>query len=339
MTWLLLIPLYFGTALLAWCITDRIRRYAVKRAILDYPNQRSSHSQPIPRGGGISIAVIVLSCLLVLWLAGEIPRRVLLAAGAGGILVTLVGWLDDKKDLPAAWRAASYLLASGWAVYWLFPLYATEIQCLVLAGSAVLALAWLTNLYNFMDGSDGMAAAQAIFTALVTALMLWPENHTGLSVLLLVLSAACAGFLIWNLPPARIFLGDTGSCLIGFLLAVLALFTSLEGKLPPAVWLILLSIFICDASLTLGKRVLKGEKWYRAHRSHAYQVLLQSGLTHGRLLSGVVIVNLLLLIPLSCLSYNFPDYQWWITAAVYLLMASVWLTIQLNWVKQKRLSL
>jgi len=327
----ILVAVYAITVLLAWWITAWSRRYAMQQAILDHPNHRSSHTEPTPRGGGIAIAVLVMAALMILWLSQYIPLQLFLALGGGGFLVATVGWIDDRWNISVIWRAASYLTASAWAVYWITDLYAPDLHYgfWIYAGIVVL-ISWLVNLYNFMDGTDGLAAAEGITTASITAILLLLAGQSGLAILLLILSAACGGFLIWNWPPAKIFMGDIGSCLIGFLFGAVALISYLNGSIGPAVWLILLSIFICDASLTLLKRILKREKWYSAHRSHAYQLLVQAGFSHKQLLIGLLLVNLLLY-PFAAVAHYVEDWSWWLTAGIYCLMGSLWWFIQLKY--------
>jgi len=327
---LLSLSIYTGVVFLAWGMTAWVRRYALNRMILDYPNQRSLHSVPTPRGGGISITLVVLICAVVLWSTGSLSYQVVLAVVGGGLLVAVVGWLDDNFNVAILWRASCYLLAAVWVCYWTFEDNGVTGQFTIISYIFwCLILAWMTNLYNFMDGSDGLAASQAICTALMGSILL--AEQTGLSILLLVLSAACTGFLIWNWPPAKVFMGDVGSCVIGFVFGTMALVTWTNGTMSPAIWLILLSVFICDSSLTLVKRLFTGEKWYQAHRKHAYQLLVRTGCSHKQLVYLVLLINCLFLLPLSYIATQNREYEWSITAAVYTLSGSLWLLIQLKY--------
>ncbi len=326
-----------GVVFFAWVITAWTRQYAIKCSILDHPNPRSSHSEPTPRGGGISISIIALISVLALWLLGYISYQIFLAIGCGGLLVSVVGWLDDRNDIAVIWRAVLYLTASAWAAYWIIFLNGVFNQYNYLSfGISLVSIAWLANLYNFMDGSDALAASQSVCTALMGGVLFMLADYSGLSLLLFLLSAAFLGFLIWNWPPAKIFMGDVGSCFIGFVFATIALIGSVENIISIAVWLILLSIFICDTSLTLMKRMFIGEKWYTAHRSHAYQLLIQSGMSHRQLVLFVLLINGLLLLPLSFIAYSIGIYRWWITAGVYFCIGSVWWFIQLHWAPERR---
>ncbi|MEO6696428.1 MAG: glycosyl transferase family 4, partial [Gammaproteobacteria bacterium] len=180
----------------------------------------------------------------------------------------------------------------------------------------VLAVMWLTNLYNFMDGIDGLAGAQAVTAGLAGGVLLWWLNAPGLAGASLALAAASGGFLIWNCPPARIFMGDTGSGLLGFSFAVLALAGEQSRAMPAAAWLILLALFILDASYTLLARLLRGEAWYHAHRSHAYQRLVQAGLSHRRVTLWVLLINIVVLWPAAGIICAYPGLLPWVLLVV-----------------------
>ncbi len=159
---------------------------------------------------------------------------------------------------------------------------------------AILAIAWVTNLYNFMDGIDGLAAVEAIFVGAAGAIILSLGHAGGLALLSASLAGAGAGFLIWNRMPARIFMGDVGSGFLGFVFASIAIAAHVTAGVPAALWVILLLVFIGDATLTLFRRIAHGDPWHTAHRLHAYQRLVQSGLTHARVTRTVAAVNLVL---------------------------------------------
>ncbi len=322
--------------LLSLGITALIRRYSLRNRVLDIPNERSSHTQPTPRGGGLSITVIFILASIIVYILQLISTGQTLALAGGGVLVGLIGWLDDHYDIAAGWRAAAYLLATGWSVYWLSGLPViylgeTAIQ-LSSAGFvlSVLAIAWLINLYNFMDGTDALAAIEAISTAVFVAVLFYLESQTGLAILCIVLALATAGFLYWNLPPARIFMGDVGSCVIGFGFGVLALAGENSGSVSIAVWIVLLAIFIFDASFTLIMRIIRGERWYSAHRNHAYQRLVQMGMSHGELALSVLFINMVLLWPLAWFIYVTPGATLMVLLLLVILMFGLWGSIQLK---------
>ena len=289
-----------GAALASTIGTGLMRRYALRNAVLDHPNERSSHTQPTPRGGGVAIVAVVLATVAALAAADLLDGRVALALGAGGAAIALIGWIDDHRALAPAARAAVHVAAAGWAVYWLGGLPELDVGTRALPLSAaghllaLLGVVWLVSLFNFMDGIDGIAGGEAITVGGTGAALLLATGNGGLALLSAAIAAAAAGFLVWNWPPARIFMGDAGSGFLGFAFAVLALASDRVGGPPLLVWLLLLGVFVVDATLTLLRRVGHGERWYAAHRSHAYQRLVQSGRSHRAVTSGVLGVNLVL---------------------------------------------
>jgi Fuc2NAc and GlcNAc transferase len=262
-----------------------VRRYALAHALLDIPNERSSHSVPTPRGGGLAIVAVVLAGLLILAWAGEVAPRLAIALGGGGVLVAVVGWLDDRRGVRPSARVLVHAAAAGWTVAWLGGMPDLTLNAgpahLGFGGTllALLGIVWLTNLYNFMDGIDGIAAAEALTVAVAGALLLvsrWPS----LALIAMLVAAAAGGFLVWNWPPARLFMGDVGSGFLGYMFGGLALASENARALPALLWLILLGPFFVDATVTLLRRMARGERWYVAHRAHAYQRAVQAGWSH-----------------------------------------------------------
>ncbi len=329
--------LLFSSFVAALVLTGLVRGYALRRAILDVPNERSSHTAPTPRGGGLSIAVVVFAVVALLGWWGLVSSRVAAALIGGGIAVSAVGWVDDHRPVSPAWRAVVQFIAAGWAVSVLggFPGVMVNGSAVSLgwAGSlaAVVGIVWLTNLYNFMDGIDGLAGSEAVTVGGGGALLLWWSGAPGLALTAAVLAAAAAGFLVWNWPPARIFMGDVASGLIGFCFAVLAIAGERAGAVPLLTWVILLGVFIGDASFTLARRVAGGERWYTAHRTHAYQRAVQSGFSHRGVTLAVLAVNLLVLLPLAGLAVMYPALQTWLLGAVAAGGWMAWLAVQRRW--------
>jgi Fuc2NAc and GlcNAc transferase len=296
-------------ALLAWGVAAALvggwavgimLRYATRREIIDHPNDRSSHVRATPRGGGMGIVATVEALLLAAALAGKVPWPVAAAVGGGGALVAAVGWVDDRRGLSARIRASVHLLAAVWAVWWLgglptLSLGAREWELGALGGVlAVVGIVWMTNLFNFMDGIDGLAGGQAMSTALAAALILH-ASAPGLAIVFIVIAGASAGFLRWNWMPARIFMGDVGSGFLGFVLAALALAAQNAGALPLVLSVVLHGVFVVDATATLIRRILAGERWYSAHRSHAYQRAVQAGASHATVAGSALLLDLLLI--------------------------------------------
>ena len=319
----------------ATVLTARVIRYAHRRELLDIPNARSSHATPTPRGGGLAVVVVVLITAMALWLGGILGNGTGLALLGGGGLMALTGWIDDHRDLPALYRLLLQFLAAGWLLAWLpghgvveIAGYTLGLGGLVLPALVVIACVWLINLYNFMDGADGFAGLQCLSACLAVALMLVMDGYRGGALLPTALAGACAGFMVWNWPPARIFMGDVGSYFVGYCLALLALLTNGVQFIDLSIWGILLSVFLWDASLTLVMRIFAGQTWYKAHRSHAYQNLIQMGWTHRRLALGFAILQLGLLWPLAFYVHARPQAQGPVLLGISLLMVLIWGTIQ-----------
>jgi Fuc2NAc and GlcNAc transferase len=293
----LLVAGLFGASLL---LTAFVRRYALQHSLVDIPNTRSSHTSPTSRGGGLAIVVIWFLVLAILVVLRRLDEWVGLALLGGGAAVAGVGWLDDRGGMPAGMRALVHVLAAGWAVWCLggFPSLdlGVAVMTLGLAGSilAVIGVVWLTNLYNFMDGIDGLAASEAVSVGLVGGGLLAVAGADGMALAAFSLAAAAGGFLVFNWPPAKIFMGDVGSGLLGYAFGVVALASERAGAVPLVVWMLLLAVFIVDATATLIRRVMKGERWYEAHRSHAYQRAVQAGYSHRQVTIAIMGLNVLL---------------------------------------------
>ena len=295
-------------------ITGWMRRYALQRDLLDMPNARSSHSRPTPRGGGVSVVVVSLASTLLVFLAGWIPPSIVTSLAGGGVAVAAIGHLDDHRHVPARWRLLVHLLAALWVVGWLdgmepISLPGFELQ-MGWAGAAigVLWIAWLLNLYNFMDGIDGLAAVEAVTVSACAAALLFLAGATGLALLMVALSAAALGFLVWNWPPAKIFMGDAGSGYIGFVFGSMALISRALDALVLWAWLILLGVFLVDATMTLLHRLIRKERVYEPHCSHAYQRAARRYAAHRPVTVAVGLINLLWLFPLAWAATRWQEW-------------------------------
>lgn len=289
-----------GPFVLSLVATRLVLRYALRRQLLDLPNARSSHTRPTPRGGGLAVAAVILVGIAALTFSGWLPRPTGLAVVGGGLLIAGVGWLDDHRSLPASLRAGVHVVAAGWAVWWLGGLPALRVgdgvARLGWAGGllALLGVVWATNLYNFMDGIDGLAAGEAVVVGLIGGGLLLAGDRAELAGVAFLTAGASGGFLVWNWSPARIFMGDVGSGLLGFMFAVLAVASENAGGVPVLGWLMLLGVFVFDATATLLRRAAGGERWYEAHRSHAYQRAVQSGWSHRSVTSCLLLLTAVL---------------------------------------------
>jgi Fuc2NAc and GlcNAc transferase len=305
---------------LAFCIagllTPAVRGFVVARGLLDIPNARSSHAAATPRGGGIAIVVAVTLGAGVLTCFDLIAPRLFLTLLVGGMAVAAVGYLDDRHRLRARTRLLTHALAAVLAIVCLggfAPVQlGTHVEALGWAGSllALLGIVWVINLFNFMDGIDGIAAGEALFVAGAGALISQGAGQ-GVSISAWLLCGASAAFLVWNWPPARIFMGDAGSGYIGFVLAVLALGDSHRNAVAVWQWLILGGVFFVDATVTLVRRALRGESLSEAHRQHAYQWLARSQRSHAKVTLGVLATNLLWLLPCALYAGDHPSRAAW----------------------------
>jgi|LSQX01.3.fsa_nt_gb Fuc2NAc and GlcNAc transferase len=301
-------------------LTQGVRHYALRRHILDIPNDRSSHIVPTPRGGGLAFVGVFLVGISLLFGLGILELRVFLALLGGGGLIAGVGWLDDRRGLTALVRLCFHFLAAIWAVSWLGGVPSLSLGFTELdlswwgSGVAVIGVVWMINLYNFMDGIDGIAGTEAVTISGAAVIFLWAQNSDVAAVCLLIL-AAVFGFLIWNWPPAKIFMGDVGSGFLGFVFAVLAIWSENSGAVPLLIWLLLLGVFIIDATVTLIKRMAGGEKLYEAHRSHVYQLAVQAGYSHKQVTLTVLLINIMLGIVAAVALYYY-DYLLLITLVV-----------------------
>jgi Fuc2NAc and GlcNAc transferase len=214
-------------------------------------------------------------------------------------VVALVGFIDDVRSLSPGLRLATHFAAAAWTLTFLngFPSISVGDLTLPLGPAGVIlagfGLVWATNLFNFMDGIDGIAGVETLSVAGVGGLLLLRTGNLGLGLLALVLAGSALGFLRWNWPPAQIFLGDVGSGFIGFMLAALAIASENSNAVPVLVWAILFAAFIVDATITLVRR-FRGRLWREAHKTHAYQRAVQAGGKHASVTSAIVAVNLLL---------------------------------------------
>ncbi len=296
-----------GVFLAAVLITAMVRSLSLRKRLLDIPQQRSAHSVPTPTSGGVAIVIPVCVVIVVAFLSGKLAMDVFLAL-LGSVLIAAIGLFDDLMQLRVWMRIALQFLAAAWSLYWLgevaaIPIGAWELQThWLLSALALFALVWLLNLFNFMDGIDGLAASELCFVNVVSLFLVINTEAQLVGMLSLTLAASAAGFLVWNWPPAKIFMGDVGSGFSGFMLGLLALLSTHAGVMTIWTWLILLAVFVSDATLTLFRRILAGERWYEGHSSHAYQHAARKYKSHSKVTITIVLINCIWLAPLAYLS-------------------------------------
>jgi Fuc2NAc and GlcNAc transferase len=297
---------------LAFGFTYFMRAYALKKNIIDNPNERSSHSTPTPRGGGVAVVCSYLLALAVLIYSQQLTVHIGLTLMVAGFVIALLGFLDDHGHINSMLRLAIHFFVAigvvislgGFAEVTIF----NGMQLGFIANIiAVLFLVWLLNLYNFMDGINGIASVEAITTTVSMAILYCLLNTSLNSDLPWLLAACVSGFLLWNFPKAKIFMGDACSGFLGLTLGILALIALKENLALFCAWIICLGVFVVDATYTLIKRVLNGHKMYDAHRSHSYQILSRRWGSHTPVTLIVAAINLLWLFPIA---YMTVIQQW-----------------------------
>ena len=317
----------------SFILTAGMRHYVIRRQILDLPNTRSSHIVPTPRGGGLAFVIVFCAAISVLfYLNQDITYPAFNAILFGGLMIAVVGWVDDYFSLPVWFRLTIHLAVTMACLLYIglpqIPLFGTTVSLGWLAYPIMaVLLTWHLNLFNFMDGIDGIAAVQAI-TTLSGALIILALTHSGVedwrfAPYLFILLVSVLGFLVWNWPPAKIFMGDTASGFLGFVLGLFAVMTSLDNHINLWSWLILFGFFITDATVTLMVRIWRGERWHVSHRQHLYQryamnlqmaesVLMSPEIArmvaHRTVVFAVVAINTSWLLPLAIVATYYPDF-------------------------------
>lgn len=311
-----------------------MRVYALKKNIIDNPNERSSHSIPTPRGGGVAVVVSYILGVMLLIYLDYLSQQIGLTLIVSGFIVALLGFLDDHGHINSMLRLAIHFMVAIGVVVSLGGFSEVKIFNNFLLGFsaniiAVLFLIWLLNLYNFMDGINGIASVEAI-TTLMSMSVIYFIFNLQLNIEILWLLSACAfGFLLWNFPKAKIFMGDACSGFLGLTLGILALIALKENLALFCAWIICLGVFIVDATFTLIRRVSSGYKMYDAHRSHSYQILSRKWGSHTPVTLAVAAINLLWLLPIAYLtasqSFAYPELA---VSIAYLPL--IWFAVQLK---------
>jgi Fuc2NAc and GlcNAc transferase len=306
---------------LSFVLTGVATWYARKRELLDHPGERHSHTRVTPRGGG---AGLIASWLLIplMFFPQDLPAWWLGCIFPGALVLAVMGGWDDHVSLSVRLRLFVQLAVSVYLVW--FAVSAGWMQGVGWMIASALFVLWMINLYNFMDGSNGMAGLQGIFGSLVLAALFHHAGDMAFSWLAMLLGACCAGFLPWNLVNARVFMGDVGSLSLGFIFAAMLLYGAGTGAFSKPVALMVMLLFLTDASLTLLWRVIRGERWYNAHRQHLYQRMIGHGLTHGRVATVYQAINLILVLPGIVFAARFPALAWVIALALTLILILGW---------------
>jgi Fuc2NAc and GlcNAc transferase len=325
--------LFLATTGVSYLLTGLIRRYALQNAILDQPNERSSHTIPTPRGGGLAIVATLIASTIALYLLRKLSMETSVAL-LGAVPIAYIGWLDDRKGVSPKIRAPIHILSALWALFWIGGMPTLSVGGSVLTIGHVIGgllaltgIVWATNLFNFMDGIDGIAGGEAVTISLTGALLLWVAGAHGLSLMSLATAGAALGFLIWNWSPARIFMGDVGSGALGFWFAVLALASERSMVVPVTLWGLIAGVFVVDATMTVVRRALRRERLHVAHRTHGYQRMVSAGWTHKRVSTAVILIN----VALGLLAFGAlrnPAYDYVIVVAGFVMLIGIYFLIE-----------
>ncbi len=308
-----------AVTLTSWAGTGIVLRLLLRWHVFDEPNHRSSHTQPKPRGGGLAVVSVVLAAWIIAAVTGGQAGAELWLVIAGAVLLAAISWADDLKPRPASLRFGVQVAAVVLGLWALDPgpLFQGLLPLPLDRVLTALLWLWFINLFNFMDGIDGITAVETIAISGGLALIAAGRLHFPLGAFdTAVPAAAAVGFLFWNWAPSRIFLGDVGSVTLGYLLGWLLIVVASSGLWEPA--LILPLYYLADATWTLGKRVLRGEKVWRAHREHFYQRAVQRGFSHDTVAWRIAACNAILVI-LAVVAAVAPAEQSWITLVLALL--------------------
>ena len=314
--------------LISWLGIFIYRKIAVKKSILAYSNFRMLHEGSIPKGGGIVFSFIFVACVSVLWWFGKLPEDIFWVLGVGGFVAALFGFLDDLINIRASQKMIVQVCLSGWTLYWFGGPVLSEINLIpnfISIPFFLFFLVWVINAYNFMDGIDGMASSGAVFISGTLAIvMLITDGSLELAILFFLLIASVGAFMIFNWPPASIFMGDAGSVFLGYVFGSLILDTILNVEISVWTWLTVFGYFIADTTVTQIARVILVKNWYGAHRSHAYQNLARITGSHLKITMGVTAYNLVWIFPLTIWTLLQPEMA--IFAAVLAITPGVVLT-------------
>lgn len=297
-----------ATITISFGLTHLVRKIAITRNKFDIPNERSSHKNPTPRGGGVAVVAAFLFGLLALLIRRDIDAESFYAIVLPGALVAIIGYLDDLGRVTAArLRLIGHFVAALIAIYILgglppMPLFSATLD-IGLVGNiiAVLFLVWMLNLFNFMDGIDTITGIEALTSCLILTIFLINKSDTELWRVPALLCAAVIGFLYFNWPPAKIFLGDIGSGFIGFTIGTISLVIAKSQPLITWAVIILLGVFIVDATVTLIRRIFDKQRISAAHRSHAFQHLANNADRHLKVSLSIAAVNIFWLAPIAWL--------------------------------------
>jgi Fuc2NAc and GlcNAc transferase len=316
--------IYIVLFITSFLLTYFIKNYAIKKSLVAKVTDRSSHSVPTPHGGGIAIAVTWFLGLAYLYFTNKIDDTLFYALSFG-VVISVVSFFDDIYELSPKLRLIVQASVAGFGIYFIsglesinFGIFTIENQ-IITNIFAFFMIIWFINLYNFLDGINGYAGSEAVFLALA-GFVLFGGGH------FIVLAVAVLGFLFWNYNKAKIFMGDVGSTLLGYNVAIFTLYYANQESTNLWIWIILFGIFWFDATLTLVRRKFNGEKLSQAHKKHAYQRLTQSGWSHFKVTNYSILVNIILFSIVYFVSNIF----------ISIILALIVLTVSIKFVDNKK---
>jgi len=312
----LITVLYVALFCIAYALTKLLIDYAHKRKLFDIANHRSSHTQATPRIGGLSFVIIISTIIgyYSVFIASTATWSVICFILLPLVLVALTGLIDDVQGLKQSTRFSVYFFCALLALGNVTTLF-THVYWVIIGGALLLSLSccWLINLFNFMDGIDGIAASEGIFVLIALSFFSYQGNNTSLAFLLILSTAPVAGFLVLNWQPAKIFMGDIGSTFLGCFIACICLYAVNKHLINFYSVLILLAAFTIDATWTLAYRLISGQRWYEAHRSHCYQILSRRLGSHKKVTLLYTLINMIWLFPLALAAQHFIGHALLIT--------------------------
>lgn len=305
-----------------------VRRYALSHGLCDQPGERRLHKTPIARGGGASIVLIIL--LALVWMNGLIIQQWLVLTAF--IVTAVTGWVDDHRPMQPLPKFVLLCAGAILAIVSLMPelnqwLALNTLWLLIIASMLAFVLLWLINLYNFMDGSHGLATIQVLLACLAI-LCFTDHDNAAIDQFVWLVVGALLAFIPWNFPRPVIFLGDVGSLSLGLLVGWLLLTYVMAGALSPWVAILIPAVFLVDATATLLLRMWQGEKWFQPHTKHAYQRLVHQGRSHTQVCIGYATCNLLLVYPAIVLLKKQPSWACAIVIICYLGLLLLWALVQ-----------
>ncbi len=305
-----------------------------RQGIVDQPDQaRRLHAQATPRGGGVLIAMGLAVTLIVQMVALASWAQIWLLL-LFVVVATGMGWLEDVRPRPIRYRLLGQFGVALAVWLWLGPIETVGLGVWLWDNPwmwtmlGVVAIVWLMNLHNFMDGADGLAATQGIWSGACYAALFAHAGNPSWALVAVALVGGCAGFLIWNRPVARLFMGDSGSLLLGGLVGLFAYQAVTSGAASLMVCLMISAVFVVDATATLLWRIRSGQQWYTAHASHAFQRLIAGGLSHAQVLIVYAALNIGLVLPAVTGALWWPRHEAWLGMALFVALILGWWRVQ-----------